>query len=67
MRKPMRLNVRKELQLTPWDLLVALKNAGLVDEDCCAPDVKLVSSTEINEGRTVVISWNLTEKEVTYG
>lgn len=63
--EPVRLNVKKELELTPWNLLCALRKAGLVDEDCCAPDVNIVARTEVNKGRTVVVSWSLTQKEVT--
>jgi hypothetical protein len=58
----MRLNVRKELHLTPWDVLCALRKAGLVDQDCCAPDVKMVEKTDVNEGRTVIIAWSQTEQ-----
>ena len=65
MMKPMRLSVTKELHLTPWDLLCALRKAGLVDEHCCAPAIKLVARTEVNEGRTVIVQWSLTQKNVT--
>lgn len=60
----MRLNVRKELHLQPWDLVRALRDAGLVDDDCCAPDVKMVEKTDVNGGRTVIVSWSQTEKRI---
>ena len=60
----MRLNVRKELHLTPWDLVCALRKAGLVDEDCCVPDIKIVEKTDVNEGRTVIVAWSRTEAKI---
>jgi hypothetical protein len=60
----MKLNVRKELHLTPWELLCALRKAGVVDPECCAPDINMVQKTDVNEGRTVVVSWSLTEQQV---
>lgn len=61
--KRMRMNVRKELHLTPYDLVTALMKAGFCDDNC-APNVQVVEKTEVNEGRTVVISWSLREQKL---
>ncbi|MCW1985551.1 UNVERIFIED_ORG: hypothetical protein M2348_001283 [Sphingomonas sp. R1F5B] len=63
-KEQMRLNVRKELHLNPWDLVCALRDAGLVDDDCCMPEVKIVEKTEVNEGRTVIVSWSKQEQRL---
>lgn len=59
----LRLRVRKELHLSPFDLVQALQRAGLAD-DCCEPKVEIVETTDVNEGRTVIISWSLREQKL---
>jgi hypothetical protein len=56
-------NVRKELHLHPYELVAALQKAGLCD-DTCQPNVQVVEKTEVNEGRTVIVSWSLREERV---
>lgn len=56
--------VRKELHLHPYELVAALQKAGLCD-DTCEPKVEIVEKTEVNKGRTVIVSWSLREEKVT--
>lgn len=60
----MRLSTHKCLAMTPWELVRALVKAGVIEDDTCNTDVQVVSRTEINEGRTVLVSWSNRETDL---
>lgn len=60
----LRLRTSRQLHLTPWDLIVLLKLAGIADETACGGDVEIVERTEVNGGRTVVIKWDEQERRL---
>jgi hypothetical protein len=57
------LRVRKELTISPWQLLDALKKMGyLVGDDICLQEARMSE-----DGKDVVLSWAETEREVYEG
>lgn len=57
----MKLNIRKEMHFKPWELITALQQAGIIEKDACAGDVKVVDRTEVNGGHTIIISYSSSE------
>lgn len=65
--KPMKLRQKKELHLEPHALFNMLAKAHPeIFSDCCATDVAIVERTEVNQGRTLILSWSVTEEQIPY-
>ena len=60
----MKLAIQKQLQLSPWDLMVMLHNSGVIPELPCAPDVQIVERNELNNGQTVILKWAVRDEEI---
>lgn len=60
MKGAMRVQTRKELHISPWKLVQILIKAGYA-KGGYTPGVSVIETTEVNEGRTVIISWSEAE------
>lgn len=62
-------NVTRQLEMTPWELIQCLRKAGVIKTQAFMPHsyeemVKMHPKTEVNEGRTVVITWGERQEHV---
>lgn len=56
-----KLSVSKAIALTPWELITMLKQANIIEDDVCNVYVEMIEKSDVNEGRTIIISWFNTE------